>query len=265
MAATSRITHGREFRRATLAGHTLVESRYPPEAWVEPHVHAHPYLVLVLEGTFEERSRRGRHACAPGTVMLRPAGTRHSDRFGGAGARVMIVGVGTREGTGDLFADVRHYRAGPAVSVAARLYAELRRPDSASALVVDGLMRELAGMVARYGRSRDPARRPPAWLARARERLREECLDPPLVRDLAEEAGVHPDHLSRTFRDHYGTLPGEFVRSIRLDWAAGRLLEGGSTVAAVAARAGYADQSHFTRAFKARFGIPPGRYRSGLQ
>lgn len=110
-------------------------------------------LVLVLDGTFEERSRRGAHACGPGMVMLRPAGTSHSDRFGDAGARVMIVGVREREGLGDAFADVRHFRAGPAVSVAARMYAELRRPDSASGYVVDGLMRELAGMVARYGPS----------------------------------------------------------------------------------------------------------------
>lgn len=261
MSPTSRITHGREARRTTLAGQTLVESLYPPKAELEPHAHAHPYLVFVLDGTFEERSRRGRHACGPGMVMIRPAGTRHSDHFGDRGTRAMIVGIHAPEAVGDAFGDVFHFRSGPPVSVAARLHAEMRRADTAAEYVVDGLMRELAGHVLRYERIEDSEVRPPDWLARARDRLREEYLDPPLIRDLAEEAGVHPDHLSRSFRRHFGTLPGEFLRSIRLEWAAHRLLDDASTIAAIAARAGYADQSHFTRAFKARYGVPPGRWR----
>jgi hypothetical protein len=31
-----------------LAGHTLVESSYEPEAELEAHVHAHPHLVTLL-------------------------------------------------------------------------------------------------------------------------------------------------------------------------------------------------------------------------
>jgi len=33
-------------------------------------------------------------------------------------------------------------------------------------------------------------------------------------------------------------------------------------LAEIAARAGFADQSHFTREFKRHFGITPGHYRS---
>jgi hypothetical protein len=33
---------------AELAGHTLVESSYEPEAELEAHVHAHPHLVTLL-------------------------------------------------------------------------------------------------------------------------------------------------------------------------------------------------------------------------
>jgi len=32
-------------------------------------------------------------------------------------------------------------------------------------------------------------------------------------------------------------------------------------LAEIAGRAGFSDQSHFTREFKRRFGITPGRYR----
>jgi AraC-like DNA-binding protein len=47
----------------------------------------------------------------------------------------------------------------------------------------------------------------------------------------------------------------------RLDLARG-LLPGGQPLADVAAEAGFADQAHFTRMFKAALGLTPARYRA---
>jgi AraC family transcriptional regulator len=54
---------------------------------------------------------------------------------------------------------------------------------------------------------------------------------------------------------------GEYVRRERLDWAVAQLTTTDTPVATVAAEAGFADQSHFTRAFKRHTGLTPGRYR----
>jgi AraC family transcriptional regulator len=56
-----------------------------------------------------------------------------------------------------------------------------------------------------------------------------------------------------------------YARGLRLDWAAQRLVEGDCTLAEVAAQAGFADQSHFTRAFREYAGVTPGRYRALLR
>ncbi len=48
---------------------------------------------------------------------------------------------------------------------------------------------------------------------------------------------------------------------LRLEWAAERLVCSDEGLAEIAGRAGFSDQSHFTREFKRRFGITPGRYR----
>jgi AraC family transcriptional regulator len=48
---------------------------------------------------------------------------------------------------------------------------------------------------------------------------------------------------------------------LRLEWAAARLSEERS-LAQIALEAGFADQSHFTRAFRRHFGVTPGRYRA---
>jgi AraC family transcriptional regulator len=72
---------------------------------------------------------------------------------------------------------------------------------------------------------------------------------------------VHPVYLARSFRERYGVSVGEYVRRLRLDWAAAQLSATETPVATVAAEAGFADQSHFTRAFKRHMGLTPGRYR----
>jgi AraC-like DNA-binding protein len=65
--------------------------------------------------------------------------------------------------------------------------------------------------------------------------------------------------LARCFRDRFGTSPhrylvGRRLERVKIDIARGVPL----TDAAYAG--GFADQSHMTRQFKARFGLTPGRY-----
>jgi AraC family transcriptional regulator len=54
---------------------------------------------------------------------------------------------------------------------------------------------------------------------------------------------------------------GSYVRRLRLDWAAVQLARSEIGLAAVALGAGFADQSHFTRAFKCYTGLTPNGYR----
>ena len=47
-----------------------------------------------------------------------------------------------------------------------------------------------------------------------------------------------------------------------LEWAASQLAVSADSIASLAIRAGFADQSHFTRAFKERYAVTPARYRA---
>jgi transcriptional regulator GlxA family with amidase domain len=64
------------------------------------------------------------------------------------------------------------------------------------------------------------------------------------------------------FRARYGDSLGGYARGLRLDWAAEQLVRSEVPLARLACEAGFVDQSHFTRAFRARFGLAPGRYRA---
>jgi AraC family transcriptional regulator len=142
--------------------------------------------------------------------------------------------------------------------LAARAARELAVPDAFTPLALEGLALELLAVVGRG--PLDP--RPPSWLLNAHELLQERFRDPPNAAEIAAQVDVHPSHLARSFRLHYGDSLGGHARRLRLEWAAGRLDRTDISLACIAAEAGFVDQSHFTRAFKRHFGVTPARYRN---
>lgn len=70
--------------------------------------------------------------------------------------------------------------------------------------------------------------------------------------------------LSRQFRKAYGTSPYRYLTMRRLDHVRAEI-SAGSGLAEAALNAGFSDQAHMTRRFKATFGIAPGHWRRMLQ
>ncbi|MEU5879647.1 AraC family transcriptional regulator [Spirillospora sp. NPDC047279] len=148
---------------------------------------------------------------------------------------------------------------------AARLLSAAHRAgEHGDALAASSLLRSaLAGMLRRHADRAPPgdlaAAVPPAVHA-AREILHARLVDPPSLEELAAAVGMRPFPLLRAFRAATGLPPHAYLNQIRVREAR-RLLDGGDPLAAVAAQAGFADQSHLTRHFKRSLGVPPGAYR----
>ena len=102
----------------------------------------------------------------------------------------------------------------------------------------------------------------PKWLERVRNILEQRFAEPFKLSEIAAEAGVHPVHLAREFRKHYGTSVGEYLRRVRIEYACRELMGSNAAVTNIAFAAGFADQSHFSRTFKRLCGTTPGRYRA---
>ncbi len=92
-------------------------------------------------------------------------------------------------------------------------------------------------------------------------RLREDLT----AETLAEIAGVSLRTLQRIFRERFDTSPMSWLMEARL-LEAGRVIRAGDDpVTKIAYRVGFKDPSHFTRRFKARFGVSPNEYRRGAE
>lgn len=78
--------------------------------------------------------------------------------------------------------------------------------------------------------------------------------------ELAAAACIGKFRLIRLFRERTG-LPPHALQVAHRVRKARRLLEGGDTIADIAAATGFADQSHLHRHFQRSLGLTPGEYR----
>lgn len=143
---------------------------------------------------------------------------------------------------------------------------ELRRPSLGSRLMIDGLLRALAGLLATGGA--DPCADKcdriyisPCKLKRVLEFIEAHLQESIGLDDLAQTAGLSANHFLRVFKLATGATPYHFLRTRRLERARILLAENTMSLAELALECGFANQAHFTAAFSQEMGISPGRYR----
>jgi AraC-like DNA-binding protein len=78
--------------------------------------------------------------------------------------------------------------------------------------------------------------------------------------ELARQAGVSRFHFARQFRLSTGESPMGYLRQVRIERSKSILQDRETTIAEVAARLGFSDQSHFTRIFGRLVGVSPGSF-----
>jgi AraC family transcriptional regulator len=238
------------------------EHEYEPNQRLAEHLHARPYLCIVTRGGYRERTPRGTQDCPRSTLLLHPAGTRHSDEFFAARTRCLMIEIDAawldRAAGPKAFAAPLVTRAGALHAIGGRIEAELRIRDELTALAVHGLVLETVAAAART------ERQAPAWLTRVVELIHDEPGGRHTLDGLARVAGVHPTHLARTFRARLGCSVGELVRRVRVA-AAKEAIAGGMSLAETAVACGFADQSHFTRTFRRAIGTTPAAFRRALR
>lgn len=151
--------------------------------------------------------------------------------------------------------------------LAQMLISELERsPHPAQRLIADSVSCALAAHLLRsYNAFEFPEVNTahvlgPRMLSRLTEFI-ESRLDSPIGLDeLADLARISKFHFTRVFKRSTGMTPIFFVEQCRIQRAKVLLEEGALTLAEVALRTGFADQSHFTRRFHRHVGCTPGAF-----
>ncbi|MBW4577954.1 MAG: AraC family transcriptional regulator [Tildeniella nuda ZEHNDER 1965/U140] len=75
--------------------------------------------------------------------------------------------------------------------------------------------------------------------------------------ELSAIAQLSPYHFLRLFKQHMGITPHQYILQQRIERAKHLLQHSNLSIADIAVRTGFSDQSHLTRCFKGRFGVTP--------
>ena len=81
------------------------------------------------------------------------------------------------------------------------------------------------------------------------------------VEEVADVCRLNRSYFSKLFREEMGCPPQEFLIRLRLAKAAEMMRTSRASIGGIAAMCGYANQLHFSRAFKKRYGISPRHWR----
>lgn len=259
----------RECRRST-EGLQLSVLAADPRRVVERHTHDDAHWILVLDGWYRS-SAHGASSVESGAMLIfNPVGTTHRDTFLerpqrslGAFFALSIAPCALAQ-LGDettLPHEAIAVRNSDALRVAQQGVAAARSTHP-TRLTLESIAAELLGALVRRPRCE---RGRPLWFRSACELLRDECASTLTIAETARAVGVHPVHLARVFRQFERCSPGEYARRARADYAAALLSESRVPLSDVAQRAGYADQSHLSKAMRRYFGRTPGELRGAGQ
>jgi AraC-like DNA-binding protein len=243
------------------------------------------YVIGIAAGrAYHLRRGRETRIVRPGQLVVLDPSAAHSGRpaEGGAWAgRLLVIELpdaddghgmplrGARfpdplAGTADDTGPGKNHDAATLARCFRALHQEMEQPGSA--LEREGAAWSfLARLAARPGdparrdpATRDPAVRDPAVRA-AVALLHDDITRNVTLDELAAAAGLSKYELVRRFTAGVGMPPHSYQVAMRVGLAR-RLLERAEPPAIVAAKAGFADQSHLTRHFTRRVGLTPARY-----
>ncbi len=223
-----------------------------------PHAHDYSNLTVVVSGDIEETTDTGQHRGRSCSVLLKPAGTIHSNYI--LGRR------GTRTVSIELHSDELHSLP----------WQWLEDPDSARAALAfytayrtgtrDDIEHSAIALIATTTAiATRAAGNTPLWLHDVKQILDTRFDEPLRFEEIAVEVGLHPVYLSRAFRRHTGVSMGDYVRGLRLRHARHLLSETSRPLTAISADAGFADASHLCRVFAGTHAVTPQGFRQQVQ
>jgi AraC-like DNA-binding protein len=246
----------RELRR--FSGARAVRVSHVGLRRIDPHRHDWPNLTVYLTGAFTEHFEDGEIRIAGPSVIVHPAGSEHANDIAVEGLETFGVMFDpawlTNTGFSAKYDRPLHWVGGSVSAAARHLASEWMRPGSTE--------KQLAAATNRFfemAMSNAVPRRP-TWLKSVSRDL--ELHDAEATQAIADRLNLNPAWLARAYRASTGEGMQETVRRQHIETAIRLLRSSSLQLAEVALQAGFCDQAHMNRCFRAVLGCTPRAIRS---
>lgn len=254
---------GETFSARRFGGVTATETEYDYR-FIDWHWHENPYFSLTTFGVCRDINRRETFVCGTDSLLFLNAGEPHSNEKSDAITRGFQVEI-DRRWIADAEIDLDQLPRSaiiedPGIKLAVyEVFKEARIADDVSGLSVEatmtGVFQFLRGNAARAERGT------PGWTKRIEEMLRDAGSEHLTLDSIAHELGLHRAHVSREFPRYFNCTFGQYVRRRRIEKSMRLLRDRRLSLTDIAMECGFADQSHFIRAFKSIHQVTPKQFR----
>ena len=227
------------------------------------------YLIAVTRGSLSYSDASGTIRVGSGRMVVLRLGssfTLSTDSAGYSG-----VSVDVRPPTGDRLRGASFVAAHSEriASTAGWIESELSLPAGGSRRIASSLARvlvELALRDAGVAVAGEPSEaRSLLWARRARDAIGSSIYTTMSVREVVQRFPVSYRQLARYVAGAYGVSPKRLQLDLRMAEARRLMEETRWSVTTIAMELGFGSAQHFTNAFRAAHGVPPGEWRAGAR
>jgi AraC family transcriptional regulator len=244
---------GLEIELHHLGGARVLRVVHPGAQHIPEHRHDWAYIGLYTAGHYRERYDGGEAEMRGPCAVLHPAGRPHADTVEDKGLETLTIEFDPawlrRHGfAGQL--DRSQVWSGGQVGFASRRLATALTHRGADERSIG----QAAAQFLHLARSSKPSSAP-VWIGDVERRLAD--AEPVSASDLAQRLDMHPAYLARAYRAATGEGLAEVQRRRRVETASRLLRFTADPLAEIAVAAGFCDQSHMNRCFRAVLGRTP--------
>ncbi|MEZ5345516.1 MAG: AraC family transcriptional regulator [Pyrinomonadaceae bacterium] len=238
---------------------------YPSKLKMPLHRHESASLSIIFNGKIREQAEGKDQTFVSSTLLVNPPDRSHAVSFSDRPVQILNVRFYGKfltrfSSLARVIESSKNCRSENIIRLGNKLVKETQQNDELSAIAIEAIVLELLVEVSRRGkRKSDPASS--LWLLKAKEFLHDNFSESVTLKKTADEVGVHPVHLARTFRRRFGCTIGEYVRTLRVEFAKKQMSATRKSLCEIALISGFSDQSHLSKTFKNLCGLTPNEYR----
>ncbi|MFT5913864.1 MAG: AraC family transcriptional regulator [Bacteroidia bacterium] len=249
---------GNHYKKSAFEDCIITDTEYTHKK-VDWHYHENPYFTYLLQGQLFEANKKEAYYLNAGSLLFHNWQDAHHNIKPDEYTRGFHVELNEEwfkryelssnriEGSVKL--------PNPVIKgIFNKVFLESKVNDKFSQTSIDSLIIEVFNTIEQPNTSKSDKK--PQWLAKLKEILIEDNLDLSLT-ELSLALNIHPVHLSRTFREHFGVSLGQYTRQLKLNKAILLISSNQFSMTEICYQCGFYDQSHFTKTFKSFYGYTP--------
>lgn len=236
----------------------LVKSTLHEKSQSKSHAHSNAYLSILLSGLYSEESALdSQKVISPSSVLYRPAHYKHKNQFITDQTKCLNIEFGS--GWFDKH-DIDQKKIKPQIkSVQNHPWVLRLLVDFLTHGKIDFFEELLMKLITSEEPPKRPVRKP--WLSELVRILENEVEQNHSLVTLSERVFVHPNYMTRGFKEHFGLTIGQYQMEQKVKRATKKLFIEEHTIAQIATDCCFFDESHFIKAFKACNRITPHQFR----